>query len=70
MVNADESVVLRGGVISECGTHRELLELGGLYAQMWDRQREASEAEEELRRTRAAEREAFVKGASATEPAE
>ena len=51
VVNADEIIVLRDGVIAERGRHQQLLGLDGLYAQMWNRQREASEAEELLRRT-------------------
>ena len=46
VVNADEIIVLRDGVIAERGTHRVLLERDGLYAAMWNRQREATEAEE------------------------
>jgi ATP-binding cassette subfamily B protein len=45
-------IVLQDGVIAERGRHGELLEKGGLYAAMWDRQREAIEAEERLRRAR------------------
>jgi ATP-binding cassette subfamily B protein len=52
VIGADEIIVLRDGKIAEKGTHRELLELRGLYAEMWDRQREASEAEERLRKAR------------------
>ena len=51
VVNADEIIVLRDGLIAERGRHGELLARDGLYAQMWSRQREASEAEELLRRT-------------------
>ena len=40
------------GVIAEQGTHGELIARGGLYAAMWDRQREADEIAERLRRTR------------------
>ncbi len=50
IISADEIIVLQDGVIEECGSHRILLEKKGLYASMWDRQREASEAEERLRR--------------------
>jgi ATP-binding cassette, subfamily B, heavy metal transporter len=53
VVNADEIIVLKDGVIAERGKHAELLERGGLYAQMWNRQREATEAEERLKRVRA-----------------
>ena len=51
LVNADEIIVLRDGQIAERGRHQALLAHEGLYAQMWSRQREASEAEELLRRT-------------------
>ncbi|MCB1448451.1 MAG: ATP-binding cassette domain-containing protein, partial [Rhizobiaceae bacterium] len=52
VVNADEIIVLKDGQIVERGRHARLLELGGLYAQMWSRQREATEAEERLQRVR------------------
>ncbi|MCR5859089.1 ABC transporter ATP-binding protein/permease [Mesorhizobium sp. J428] len=52
VISADEIIVLRDGRIAERGTHRDLLAKGGLYATMWDRQREATEAEERLRRAR------------------
>jgi len=51
VVNADEIIVLRDGQIAERGRHQQLLARDGLYAQMWSRQREASEAEELLRQT-------------------
>ena len=35
----------------ERGTHGELLEHGGVYAALWDRQREVDEARETLERT-------------------
>ena len=41
--------MLKDGVIAERGRHAELLAAGGLYADMWNRQREATEAEERLR---------------------
>jgi len=50
IVGADEIIVLDQGVIVERGTHRELLVAGGLYASMWNRQREAEEARERLAR--------------------
>jgi ATP-binding cassette subfamily B protein len=50
VVGADEIIVLDQGVIAERGTHRELLAAGGLYASMWNRQREAEEAREKLAR--------------------
>jgi ATP-binding cassette, subfamily B, heavy metal transporter len=48
IVNADEILVLDRGAIIERGTHRELLARGGLYASMWNRQREAQFAREIL----------------------
>src|SRR5690606_26956115 len=52
VVNADEIIVLKDGTIAERGKHQTLLAEGGLYSQMWSRQREANEAEERLRRAR------------------
>ena len=51
VISADEIIVLRDGGIAERGTHGELLERDGLYSEMWRRQREASAAEELLRKT-------------------
>jgi len=48
IVAADEIIVLDQGRIAERGTHAELLVTGGLYASMWNRQREAEEARERL----------------------
>jgi ATP-binding cassette, subfamily B, heavy metal transporter len=48
IVGADEILVLDQGVIVERGTHHELLAQGGLYASMWNRQREAEMAREIL----------------------
>lgn len=36
--NADNIVVLGDGVVLEQGTHDELLETGGKYAEMWNMQ--------------------------------
>ncbi|WP_290777518.1 ABC transporter ATP-binding protein/permease [Hoeflea sp.] len=52
VVSADEIIVLKDGQIAERGRHAELLSQKGLYASMWDRQREATEAEEQLKRMR------------------
>ena len=52
VINADEIIVLRDGQIAERGTHAALLEANGLYASMWNRQREAVQAEEQLRKVR------------------
>ncbi len=48
IVGADEIIVLDQGRIAERGTHAQLLASGGLYASMWNRQREAQEARERL----------------------
>ncbi|WP_455477431.1 ABCB family ABC transporter ATP-binding protein/permease [Bartonella sp. B41] len=52
VVNADEILVLKNGRIIENGTHADLLRKKGLYASMWNKQLEASQAEEKLRRMR------------------
>jgi ATP-binding cassette subfamily B protein len=48
IVGADEIIVLDKGEIVERGTHYVLLAKNGLYASMWNRQREAEEAREKL----------------------
>jgi ATP-binding cassette subfamily B protein len=48
IVAADEIIVLDQGVIVERGTHQALLAKRGLYASMWNRQREAEAAREKL----------------------
>ncbi len=53
IIGADEIIVLKDGVIAERGTHTKLLKIKGLYASMWNRQREATEAEERLRQVQA-----------------
>ncbi|HEX5510062.1 MAG TPA: ATP-binding cassette domain-containing protein, partial [Pseudolabrys sp.] len=50
IVGADEIIVLDQGEIVERGTHYGLLARNGLYASMWNRQREAEEAREKLAR--------------------
>ncbi len=55
VINADEIIVLDRGVIVERGTHPALLAAGGVYAALWNRQREAEAARETLKRTEAAE---------------
>jgi ABC-type transport system involved in Fe-S cluster assembly fused permease/ATPase subunit len=52
VVNADLIIVLQDGAIAERGTHSELIARGGLYAAMWNRQREADEMAEQYRRAR------------------
>jgi ATP-binding cassette subfamily B protein len=48
IVGADEIIVLDQGEIVERGTHAALLARDGLYASMWNRQREAEAAREKL----------------------
>jgi ATP-binding cassette subfamily B protein len=48
IVGADEIIVLDQGRIAERGTHSQLLAADGLYASMWNRQREAEAARERL----------------------
>ena len=44
--NADEIVVLDAGKVIERGTHAELLEFSGVYADMWERQAADAELEQ------------------------
>jgi ABC-type transport system involved in Fe-S cluster assembly fused permease/ATPase subunit len=60
VINADEIIVLKEGEISERGTHSKLLKLNGLYAEMWNRQLEATEAEERLRAAREKDQQGFL----------
>jgi ABC-type transport system involved in Fe-S cluster assembly fused permease/ATPase subunit len=46
IVNADQIVVLDNGGVAERGTHEELLDAGGLYAELWQRQAAERLAEE------------------------
>jgi ATP-binding cassette subfamily B protein len=46
IVNADQIIVLDSGRVAERGTHEELLEKGGLYAELWQRQAAERLAEE------------------------
>ena len=55
VVNADEIIVLDKGLIAERGSHERLLAQGGIYAAMWNRQREVDQAQEALRRAAEAE---------------
>ena len=48
VTDADEIIVLDGGEIKERGTHAHLLTQNGLYADMWTRQLEKSDAELKL----------------------
>lgn len=50
VVGADEIIVLDKGAIVERGTHDALLIRNGTYAALWNRQREAQQAQETLKR--------------------
>ena len=51
IVHADNIIVMEQGKLVEQGRHAELLAKDGLYASLWNRQREAQKAREELART-------------------
>jgi ATP-binding cassette, subfamily B, heavy metal transporter len=51
IVHADTILVLEKGKLVESGSHAELMERDGLYASLWNRQRQAEKAREELART-------------------
>jgi ATP-binding cassette, subfamily B, heavy metal transporter len=46
IVHADQIIVLDNGRVAERGTHEQLLERGGLYAELWQRQAAERIAEE------------------------
>jgi ATP-binding cassette subfamily B protein len=48
IVHADTILVLEKGRLVEQGGHADLLAKGGLYASLWNRQRAAEKAREEL----------------------
>ncbi len=52
IIAADEIIVLEAGEIAERGNHADLLKKDGLYAAMWARQRETTEAEAKLKAAR------------------
>ena len=51
VIDADEIIVLEAGQIVERGRHRQLLANKGVYATMWNRQREAEQARKKLAAT-------------------
>jgi ATP-binding cassette subfamily B protein len=51
IINADEILVLEKGKIAERGRHHELLEAKGIYANLWQRQRQVAEARQTLEST-------------------
>jgi ABC-type transport system involved in Fe-S cluster assembly fused permease/ATPase subunit len=55
IVGADNILVLDGGRLVEQGKHAELMGNNGLYASLWNRQRQAEKAREELAEALAAE---------------
>lgn len=70
IIDADEILVLRAGQIVERGSHRTLLAANGLYAEMWAMQREATEAEEALRRAREADQLGVIERRAPADPLE
>jgi ATP-binding cassette, subfamily B, heavy metal transporter len=48
IVHADSILVMENGRLVEQGTHAELVANGGLYASLWERQRQAEKARETL----------------------
>ena len=48
IVNADEILVLNDGHIIERGSHLELVDAAGTYAEMWRRQKEAADEIEKI----------------------
>ncbi|MFN3670769.1 MAG: ABCB family ABC transporter ATP-binding protein/permease [Bosea sp. (in: a-proteobacteria)] len=55
VINADEIIVLDKGLIVERGSHPELLAADGVYAALWNRQRQVDEAKATLQQAAEAE---------------
>ena len=68
MIHAHEIIVLDQGRIAERGRHDELLAEDGLYASMWNRQRQAAEAIERLHEVEETDAEGFVRRAPVQQP--
>lgn len=47
IIDSDEIIVVNQGVIAERGTHQELLQKGGLYKMLWDKQSQQQAKEED-----------------------
>ena len=62
IVGADNILVLDAGRLVEQGTHKELLARGGLYASLWNRQRQAEKAREVLAEALAGEGQRIMDG--------
>ncbi|MEL6311689.1 MAG: ATP-binding cassette domain-containing protein, partial [Pseudomonadota bacterium] len=71
IVHADKILVMEAGELVESGTHAELLARDGVYAGLWNRQRQAERAREELANAlEEAERVGAIKRPPVSEPAE
>jgi ATP-binding cassette subfamily B protein len=55
VINADEIIVLDKGLIVERGNHPQLLAAEGVYAALWNRQRQVDEAKATLKQAAEAE---------------
>jgi ATP-binding cassette subfamily B protein len=55
VINADEIIVLDKGLIVERGSHPQLLAANGVYAALWNRQRQVDEAKATLKQAAEAE---------------
>ncbi len=53
VIDADEILVLHSGEVIERGTHDQLLDMTGTYADMWNRQQQAAKARETLEKSEA-----------------
>ena len=51
IINADEILVLEKGKIAERGRHQDLLDAKGIYASLWQKQRQVDEARQTLENT-------------------